>query len=81
METINIHEAKTQLSRIVDQVAAGKSVLIAKAGRPLARLSPLPTAAPIRFGVLQGCIQIAEDFDALLPDEMLSAFEGGVSGS
>lgn len=76
METINIHEAKTNLSRIIEQVAAGAEVIIAKAGKPMARLSPLGAAAPIRFGVLKGRVSIADDFDAPLPDAVLAAFEG-----
>lgn len=76
METINIHDAKTNLSRIIEQVAAGAEVLIAKAGKPMARLSPLQAAAPIRFGVLKGKVSIADDFDAPLPEAVLAGFEG-----
>jgi len=76
MSAINIHEAKTHLSRIVDEVAAGKEVLIAKAGKPMARLSPLkPTHKPIRFGLLKGKVKIAADFDAPLPDDIIDSFE------
>jgi prevent-host-death family protein len=78
MSAINIHEAKTHLSRIVDEVASGKEVLIAKAGKPMARLLPLSAKrAPIRFGVLKGKVKIAADFDAPLPEEVLRGFEGG----
>ena len=77
MEIINIHEAKTNLSRIVDEVASGAEVVIAKAGKPMARLLPLkPKRTSIRFGVLKGKIKIASDFDAPLPDQVLAAFEG-----
>lgn len=77
MSSINIHEAKTHLSRIVEEVAGGKEVLIAKAGKPMARLCPLePPRAEIRFGVLKGKIRIGKDFDAPLPDEVLRDFEG-----
>lgn len=77
METINIHEAKTNLSRIVEEVAAGAEVVIAKAGKPMARLLPLESRrTPIRFGVLKGKVKIADDFDAPLPDDLLAAFEG-----
>lgn len=75
METINIHDAKTNLSRIIEQVAAGAEVLIAKAGKPMARLGPI-IAPPIRFGVLKGKVSIADDFDAPLPDDVLADFEG-----
>ncbi len=77
MEVINIHEAKTNLSRIVESVSQGEGVIIAKAGKPVARLMPL--AAPkrtIKFGVLAGQISVPDDFDAPLPDELLDLFEG-----
>ncbi len=74
---INIHEAKTHLSRLVDQVAGGAEIVIAKAGKPMARLVPLKAAGPRRrLGVLKGKIRIADDFDAPLPDELLELFEG-----
>lgn len=77
MPSINIHEAKTHLSRILEDVAQGREVVIAKAGKPMARLSPLqPKQPPIRFGVLAGKMHIADDFDALLPDDVLDDFEG-----
>lgn len=66
---INIHEAKTHLSRLVEQVAAGQEFTIAKAGKPMARLVPLETAVqPKTLGLLAGKLQIADDFDAPLPD-------------
>ena len=74
---INIHEAKTQLSRIVDEVAAGAEVIIAKAGKPMARLSPL---APVRrrkkLGLLKGKLKVSEDFNAPLSPGLLAEFEG-----
>lgn len=77
MDTINIHDAKTHLSRIVEDVAAGSEVVIAKAGKPMARLVPLGAARrKIRFGLLKGKIRIASDFDAPLPEAILSTFEG-----
>ena len=73
----NIHDAKTHLSRIVEDVAAGSEVVIAKAGKPMARLVPLGAARrKIRFGLLKGKIRIASDFDAPLPETILSTFEG-----
>lgn len=77
MTTVNIHEAKTHLSRLVDQVAAGAEIIIAKAGKPMARLAPI--AAPIRkkrLGLLKGKIKVPDDFNAPLDDETLSTFEG-----
>jgi prevent-host-death family protein len=74
---VNIHEAKTHLSRIIDEVAAGAEVIIAKAGKPMARLSPI--AAPVKkkkLGLLKGKIKVADDFNAPLNDDLLGAFEG-----
>jgi prevent-host-death family protein len=77
MQTINIHEAKTHLSRLVEDVAAGEEVIIAKAGRPVARLVALEKPAGRRkLGMLAGEMVIPDDFDAPLPDAVLAAFEG-----
>ena len=79
MQVINIHAAKTQLSRLVDKAAAGNEVIIARAGKPIARLVPLaPPAATQRrvLGRLAGQLIVPEDFDAPLPSDMLDAFEG-----
>ena len=77
MGQINIHEAKTNLSRLVEEVARGGEIIIAKAGKPIARLVPIKQAKPIRKpGFLKGRIKIADDFDAPLQDELLDAFEG-----
>lgn len=74
---INIHEAKTHLSRIVDDVAAGAEVIIAKAGKPMARLSPIaPVVRPKKFGLLKGRIVVPDDFNEPLSDEEVAAFEG-----
>jgi len=74
---INIHEAKTHLSRIVDEVAAGAEVIIAKAGKPLARLSPLKgLRKPKKLGLLKGKIKVPEDFNAPLDEETIAGFEG-----
>ncbi|HEY1710502.1 MAG TPA: type II toxin-antitoxin system Phd/YefM family antitoxin [Rhizomicrobium sp.] len=78
MSTFNIHAAKTQLSKLVEQAAAGEEIIIAKAGVPVARL--VPFASPDRklrkIGVLAGTLKIPEDFDAPLPDDLLDLFEG-----
>jgi prevent-host-death family protein len=75
--TINIYEAKTQLSKLVDQAAAGDDVIIARAGKPVARLTRLREAKrTVRFGLLKGRVKIRKDFDEPLPDEMLAQFEG-----
>jgi prevent-host-death family protein len=76
-KTINIHEAKTHLSRIVEEVADGAEVIIAKAGKPIARLVPLETAPTLKkLGLLKGVIRVPKDFNAPLPDEVLATFEG-----
>ena len=74
---VNIHAAKTHFSRLVERAAKGEEIIIAKAGKPVARLMPL--AVPVRRrrpGLLKGKIKIAEDFDAPLPEEILRLFEG-----
>jgi prevent-host-death family protein len=64
---INIHQAKTHLSRLVEDVASGNEVLIAKGGRPMARLVPLGRDfTPRRAGVLKGRLRIADEFDRSL---------------
>ena len=77
MQMVNIHEAKTQFSRLVDAAASGEEIVIAKAGKPAARLVPMERAKVVRrFGGLKGKVRIAEDFDAPLPDDVIAAFEG-----
>lgn len=79
MQTVNIHAAKTQPSRLVDEVAAGKEIIIARAGRPVAKLVPLTPFSIVQrrvFGRLAGQSAVPEDFDALLPEDVLDAFEG-----
>lgn len=77
---VNIYEAKTRLSELVDRAEGGEEIVIAKAGRPVARLVPLRAVrearAPGRWG---RTVKIAADFDAPLPDELLRDFEGGES--
>jgi prevent-host-death family protein len=75
MKTVNIHEAKTHLSRLVEEAAEGKEVVIAKAGRPRARLVPVQTNAKPRVaGFYKGKIRIPKNFDAPMPDEIARAF-------
>lgn len=76
MDTVNIHEAKTHLSRLVEHVAAGHDILIAKAGKPMAKLVPLGRGGAVRFGVLKGRFTVPADFDAPLPDDVLEGFGG-----
>lgn len=75
---VNIYEAKTRLSELVEQAHAGETVIIAKAGTPMAKLVPLGEGprAKIKFGLLKGQIEIADDFDAPLSDVELDLWEG-----
>jgi prevent-host-death family protein len=72
---VNVHEAKTHLSRLLEQVAAGDDVTIARAGKPIARLVPVGTAIVRRLGADAGRVEIEGDFDAALPDDVLADFE------
>jgi prevent-host-death family protein len=75
---VNIHQAKTHLSRLLQRVAAGEEVTIARSGVPVARLVAVETKKKIRpLGMDRGRIWIADDFDAPLPDNLLKAFYGG----
>ena len=77
MQTVNIHEAKTNLSRLLEEVAAGKEIIIAKAGKPMARLVPLAAAAKTRrLGLFNGELNVPDDFDAPLTADELAPFEG-----
>jgi prevent-host-death family protein len=77
METVNIYEAKTRLSQLVDEAAAGRDVVVSRNGKPLARITRLHSARrPVRFGVLRGKVSVPPDFDAPLPDDVLASFEG-----
>ena len=79
MATYNIHQAKSQLSKLIDAVQQGENVIIAKAGKPVAVLGPLRArAAPRRRGFLKGQIQLGPDFDEPLPADVLDSFEGQV---
>ena len=76
MELVNIHAAKTHLSRLVDQAAAGEDIVIARAGRPVARLVPLLPAKPKRIlGILGGTLGMSDDFLTSDPD-VQALFEG-----
>ena len=77
MEQVNIHEAKTNLSRLVERAAGGEEIIIARAGKPIAKLVPLgPKEVTRTFGRMKGLIQVPDDFDAPLPPEVLDSFYG-----
>jgi prevent-host-death family protein len=79
MRTVNIHEAKTHLSRLVDAAAKGEPFVIAKAGKPLVKVVPLdePVKKPVqRIGFMKGQYSIPDDFDTMFQDEIIRMFEG-----
>jgi prevent-host-death family protein len=77
MPTVNVREAKTQLSKLLDAVAEGEEVIISKAGKPAAKLVPVESPLPARKpGSMKGKIRMADDFDSPLPDDIQAAFEG-----
>ena len=77
MSIVNLHAAKTHLSRLVDQAAAGEEIVIAKAGKPVAKLVALgrPRQRHV-LGQFAGQLRVSDDFDAPLPEEVLREFEG-----
>jgi prevent-host-death family protein len=76
---INVHEAKTQLSKLIAAAEAGEEVIIARHGKPVARLVPVEETRPKRrFGSMKGKIKLDESFFEPLPEEELRAWEGGV---
>lgn len=79
MQPVNMHDAKTNFSRLVNRVAAGESITIAKAGKPVARLVPLdvsPERAKSLIGFLKGRVQIPDDFDRMAEAEIAAQFQG-----
>lgn len=75
MSEVNIHEAKTHLSRLLRRVAGGEEIVIARAGKPVARLVPIDGARKRKLGSDRGAFTVPEDFDEPLPDEIQEAFE------
>lgn len=79
METINIHEAKTHLSRLVEKAAKGEAFIIAKAGKPMVKVVPLDEVKPDvskRIGFLKGKIKVPDDFDTMMAEEIEEMFYG-----
>lgn len=78
MHTVSMHEAKAKLSELIDEVRQGQEIVIARAGKPAARLVPVqqPARPERKPGALKGKIAIAEDFDDPLPEALGSAFSG-----
>jgi len=77
MKQVNIHQAKTNLSKLVERAEAGEEIVIARAGKPAAKLAPLAEArVGRRLGLLDGKFKIPDDFNSPLPDSVIHAFEG-----
>lgn len=72
MRVVNMYEAKTHFSKLVDFVSHGNEITIEKAGKPVAILSPISNKSKVRFGVLKGKIKIAKDFDVPLFEDILA---------
>ena len=76
-ETVSLYDAKTHLSSLVDRAAGGEEFVIAKSGKPMARLVPLGDVHPLREpGQGRGCWKVRDDFDEPLPDDLVTLFEG-----
>ena len=81
MKTVNIHEAKTQLSKLVEEASKGESFIIAKAGKPIVKVTALsaPTGSQVRrLGFMAGLISVPDDFDQMGRDEIEGLFGGDV---
>ncbi len=76
MTEVNIHEAKTRLSQLLLRVAAGEEIVIARAGKPVAKLVPIRERVRRVLGTDRGRFEVPDDFDAPLDDTVLSTFEG-----
>lgn len=77
MRTVNIHEAKTHLSRLIEQVGNGETVIIAKTGKPVAKLVAIDAPVqPKRFDFLAGQFEVPDDFDRMGEDEIIKMFYG-----
>lgn len=75
MAEINIHEAKTQFSQLLKRVAAGEEIVIARAGKPVARLVPVESQSRRMLGLDEGLFEVPDDFNSPLPDDILTEFE------
>ena len=79
MITVNIHEAKTHLSRLIEKAVNGEPFIIAKAGKPLVQVTAIPEGKPKqqkRIGFLEGQFKVPDDFDTMFADEIADLFEG-----
>ena len=76
MKTVNMHEAKTHLSRLIDAAIKGEPFVIAKAGKPLVKVVMIESEAPRRTGFLKGQVDVPDDFDEMFADDIQAMFEG-----
>ncbi len=76
MQLFNIHDAKTNFSKLIAFVVEGEEIIIAKAGQPLVKMVPITQNKKFRFGTYKEQVEVPDDFDAPLPDDLLSAFYG-----
>lgn len=81
MKTVNMHEAKTHLSKLVEEALLGEPFVIARAGKPLVKVTVIEEAPPRRTGFLKGQVEIPDDFDRIGEDEILALFEGRADGA
>jgi prevent-host-death family protein len=80
MKTVNMHEAKTHLSRLVDEALKGEPFVIARAGKPLVKVTMVDAPEPRRTGFLRGAFEVPEDFDRIGAEEIAAMFEGRAGG-
>lgn len=83
MKQVNIHEAKTHLSRLVEEAARGEAFVIARAGKPMVKVVPVEAekqAKPKRYGFLEGQLEVPDDFDTFMQEEIIAMFEGKHKG-
>ena len=76
MKQVNVHEAKTHLSQLLDEADAGEDIIISRGGKPAARLVPVGKDKPGIIGLLRDKITISDNFDDPLPEDLLDRFEG-----
>jgi prevent-host-death family protein len=77
MPVVNVHQAKTHLSRLLERVQGGEEIVIGKSGKPIAKIVPFkPEAAPRKPGFLKGKVKIRKNFDDPLPDDVMKMFYG-----
>lgn len=81
MRSFNIHEAKTQLSKLVEMAVNGEPFIIAKAGKPMVKVERIAEKPPQRIGFLKGQFEVPDDIDTMFADEIADIFEGKHDGS